>query len=58
MFAGPNGSGKTSLVRSLSREFSPDGLFQLRYFLNADDLLGQLQLGIGISLQMSGASQP
>jgi predicted ABC-type ATPase len=54
MFAGPNGSGKTSLVRSLSRENSPDGLFQLRYFLNADDLLSQLQSGVGISLQMLG----
>jgi predicted ABC-type ATPase len=52
MFAGPNGSGKTSLVRSLSKEFSPDGLFQLHYFLNADDLLSQIQSGIGVSLQM------
>jgi predicted ABC-type ATPase len=54
MFAGPNGSGKTSLVRNLSREFSPDGLFQLHYFLNADDLLSQLQSGIGISLPTFG----
>jgi predicted ABC-type ATPase len=54
MFAGPNGSGKTSLVRSLSREFSPDGLFQLHYFLNADDLLSQLQSGTGVSLRFLG----
>lgn len=51
MFAGPNGSGKTSLVRGLSREFSPDGLFQLRYFINADDLLNEIRLGRGISLR-------
>lgn len=47
MFAGPNGSGKTSLARSLAKEYSPQGLFHLRYFLNADELLLQLQSGVG-----------
>lgn len=50
MFAGPNGSGKTSLARSLAKEFSRDGLFQLYYFVNADDLLSQVQSGVGVSL--------
>ncbi|HVS38826.1 MAG TPA: hypothetical protein VMS17_24935 [Gemmataceae bacterium] len=48
MFAGPNGSGKTSLARRLAREFAPDGLFYLRDYLNADDLLRDLQRGTGI----------
>jgi predicted ABC-type ATPase len=50
MFAGPNGSGKTSLVRKLAQEFSPDGLFQLHHFLNADDFFQALQEGRGIPL--------
>jgi predicted ABC-type ATPase len=52
MFAGPNGSGKTSLVRKLAQEFSPDGLFQLHHFLNADDLFQGLQEGRGIPLDV------
>ena len=48
MFAGPNGSGKTSLARQLAREFAPDGLFYLQRYINADDLLRDLQSGIGI----------
>ncbi len=54
MFAGPNGSGKTSLVRKLARDFSADGLFQLHYFINADDLFRDLQEGRGISLDFLG----
>lgn len=51
MFAGPNGSGKTSLIRKLAREFSTEGLFQLHHFLNADDLYRDLQEGKGVSLE-------
>jgi predicted ABC-type ATPase len=54
MFAGPNGSGKTSLVRKLARDFSADGLFQLHHFINADDLFRDLQEGRGISLDFLG----
>ncbi len=43
MFAGPNGSGKTSLIRTFAREFSPPGLFSLHHFINADDLAHALQ---------------
>lgn len=50
MFAGPNGSGKTSLVRTLAREFSSEGLFYLRHYVNADDLLAGLLNGSGIPL--------
>lgn len=54
LFAGPNGSGKTSLVRKLAKEFAADGLFQLHHFLNADDLFRQLQEGSGIRLDFLG----
>jgi predicted ABC-type ATPase len=54
MFAGPNGSGKTSLVRKLARDFSADGLFQLHYFLNADNLYRDLQEERGIPLDVLG----
>ncbi len=47
MFAGPNGSGKTSLVRSLAKEFSPDGSFHVRHYVNADDLQAALS-GAGV----------
>jgi predicted ABC-type ATPase len=43
MFAGPNGSGKTSIIRRYAREFSPDGLFSLHYYINADDLFHSLR---------------
>ncbi len=43
MFAGPNGSGKTSLIHTFAREFSPPGLFSLHHFINADDLARALQ---------------
>lgn len=56
MFAGPNGSGKTSLVRKLAKDFSADGLFQLHHFLNADDLFRQLHEGTGIRLDLLGRS--
>jgi predicted ABC-type ATPase len=54
MFAGPNGSGKTSLVRKLARDFSTDGLFQLHRFINADDVYRDLQEGEGIPLDFPG----
>jgi predicted ABC-type ATPase len=54
MFAGPNGSGKTCLVRKLAKELSADGLFQLRYFLNADDIFRNLHDGTGIDLEFLG----
>jgi hypothetical protein len=54
MFAVPNGSGKTSLVRKLARDFSPGGLFQLHHFINADDLFRDLQEGRGISVSVIG----
>jgi predicted ABC-type ATPase len=38
MIAGPNGSGKSSIVRNLAKERSPQGVFFLNYFLNADDV--------------------
>ena len=56
MFAGPNGSGKTSLVRKLAKDFSPDGLFQLHHFINADDLFRNLQTGQGIGLDFLGST--
>ena len=54
MFAGPNGSGKTSLVQKLAKEFASNGLFQLHHFLNADDLLRDLREGKGASLECLG----
>jgi predicted ABC-type ATPase len=54
MFAGPNGSGKTSLVQKLARDFSAEGLFQLHHFLNADDVFRDLQEGKGVSLECLG----
>lgn len=54
MFAGPNGSGKTSLVRKLARDFSDSGLFQLHHFLNADEIFRDLQAERGISLTFLG----
>jgi predicted ABC-type ATPase len=46
MFAGPNGSGKTSLAERLSGE----GHFQLNRYVNADNLFESLASGIGIDL--------
>jgi predicted ABC-type ATPase len=54
MFAGPNGSGKTSLIRRLARDFATDGLFQLHHYINADDLYRHLQEGTGIPLAFLG----
>lgn len=50
MFAGPNGSGKTSLIRKLAKEYSRQGLFSLHRFLNADDILASLKAGQSVSL--------
>lgn len=52
MFAGPNGSGKTSLVYKLAKEFSAQGLFQLHRFVNADDILRLLRSDQGILLDL------
>lgn len=38
MIAGPNGSGKSSIIRNLAKERSPDGVFWLNHYLNADDV--------------------
>ncbi len=38
MIAGPNGSGKSSIIRNLAKERSPDGVFWLNGYLNADDV--------------------
>lgn len=38
MIAGPNGSGKSSIIRNLAKERSPDGVFWLNHYLNADDI--------------------
>ncbi len=48
MFAGPNGSGKSTLIRTLAKDFSAEGLFQLHRYINADDLLRDLQSDRGI----------
>jgi predicted ABC-type ATPase len=53
MFAGPNGSGKTSIIRRYAREFSADGLFSLHHYINADDLFRSLS-GDGVSLSEFG----
>ncbi|MBY0527956.1 MAG: hypothetical protein K2R98_31450 [Gemmataceae bacterium] len=52
MFAGPNGSGKTSLVRKLGKEFSADGLFQLYRYINADDIFRSLRDGQAVRLDL------
>jgi predicted ABC-type ATPase len=54
MFAGPNGSGKTSLIRRLALDYATDGLFQLHHFINADDLFRDLQEEKGIPLDFLG----
>ena len=51
MFAGPNGSGKTSLVLKFAKEFSAGGLFYLHKFLNADHIFEDLHTGVGASLK-------
>ncbi|MEX2214407.1 MAG: hypothetical protein WD768_09785 [Phycisphaeraceae bacterium] len=52
MFAGPNGSGKTSLVHSLAKEFNPSGLFRIHTFINADDIAQELSLSGQIKLNV------
>jgi predicted ABC-type ATPase len=53
MFAGPNGSGKTSLIRRLAREFAAEGLFSCHHYINADDLSRDLH-GDGIGFDRFG----
>lgn len=55
LFAGPNGSGKTSLVRSLAKEFRADGAFFLHRFINADDLLVEMR-SVGVELSRFGVT--
>ena len=50
MFAGPNGSGKSSVVRRFSREYTAAGLFSLHRYINADDLLVELNTGRPVPL--------
>lgn len=60
MIAGPNGSGKSSIIRNLAKERSPDGVFWLNHYLNADDVeralistgldLAQFELEISFSM--------
>lgn len=54
MFAGPNGSGKTSLVQKFAKDFAHNGLFRLHHFLNADNLLRNLHEGSGVDLRVLG----
>jgi predicted ABC-type ATPase len=56
MFAGPNGSGKSTIVRKFSKNFSPHGFFQLYSYINADDLLRNLEAGRGIQFADFGLS--
>jgi predicted ABC-type ATPase len=56
MFAGPNGSGKSTVIRKFSKDFSPRGFFQLSSYINADDLLRELQAGRGIQFADFGLS--
>lgn len=49
MIAGPNGSGKSSIIRNLAKERSPDGVFRLNHYLNADDVERAL-LSTGLDL--------
>ena len=59
MIAGPNGSGKSSIIRNLAKERSPEGVFWLNHYLNADDIeralvstgldLSQFDLDIALS---------
>jgi len=54
MFAGPNGSGKSSLIRQLAKEYVADGMFHLNHYINADDILRQLQSDEGFSFTTLG----
>ena len=53
MFAGPNGSGKTRLIETLAREFSPSGIFSLHHYVNADEVFLALQ-GEGLDFRRFG----
>jgi predicted ABC-type ATPase len=43
MFTGPNGSGRTTLIETLAREFSPSRVFSLHHYVNADKVYLALQ---------------
>jgi len=50
LFAGPNGCGKTSLVYTFAKEYSPTGLFHIYRFVNPDEILAQLSHVDGLIL--------
>ena len=50
MFAGPNGSGKTSLVYRLGKEFAPDGVCSIYRFINPDEIAQTLTIRPGLEL--------
>ncbi len=54
MFAGPNGSGKTSLIHELAKEYTPQGAFRLHRYINADDILAGLRHATGCEFNSFG----
>lgn len=54
MIAGPNGSGKSSVINDLAKERSPNGLFYLNHYLNADDYLRKVTSREGLDLSDFG----
>jgi predicted ABC-type ATPase len=52
MFAGPNGSGKTSLAHRLGKEFAPEGVCSLYHFINPDEIARAVDLPAGLELQI------
>ena len=54
MFAGPNGSGQTTLFRTLAKEHSPGGVFNGEPFVNADDIDAELRASGKLPLRRYG----